>query len=261
MRLLPALSLGATLLMGLSQAGAADTKFVSVKGMVTYTKAPDPAVEDVKTDKAVCCKDGDLKSNKYIVNAKTKGLKNAVVWLRPDSDDREAKFPQDKTEPSLLKAKPVTHVLDQPKCQFEPRVLAAREGDSIQVKNSSEISHNINWNGNGLTFNVSIPSKKDYKPEETLKAERLPTSFACNAHGWMQGRMRVFDHPYFAVTDENGNFEIKGAPEGKFRIVYWHEAGFHKGKEGVNGFEIDIKDGGKNTMELKPIDIELPAAK
>jgi hypothetical protein len=261
MRLLPTLSLGATLLMGLSQLNAADTKYVTIKGQVTYTKAPEPAVEKVDTDKPVCCKNGDLKSNKYIVNPKNKGLQNAVVWLRPDSDDRAATFPKDKIEPALLKAKPVTRELDQPNCQFEPRVMAAREGDTLVVKNSSKISHNINWNGNGLTFNFSIPAGKDYKPEETLKADRLPTSFACNAHTWMQGRMRVFDHPYFAVTDENGNFEIKNAPEGKFRIVYWHEAGFHKGKDGVNGFEIDIKDGGKGTMELKPIDIDPPQSK
>ena len=261
MRLLPTLSLGAALLVGFGQVSAADTKYVTVKGQVTYTKAPDAAVVKVETDKAVCCKDGDLKSNKYIVNTKGKGLKYAVVWLRPDSDDRSAAFPQDKIEPSLLKAKPTTITIDQPKCQFEPRVVAAREGDTLVVKNSSSISHNFNVNGSGQTYNISVPAGKEYKSEVPLKADRLQTSFGCTQHPWMEGRMRVFDHPYFAVTDENGNFEIKGAPEGKFRIVYWHEAGFHKGKDGVNGFEIDIKDGGKGTMELKAIDIDPPAAK
>jgi hypothetical protein len=261
MRLLPALSLGATLLLGVSQASAADTKYVTIKGQVTYTKAPEPAIEKVDTDKPVCCKNGDLKSNKYIVDAKTKGLQNAVVWLRPDSDDRAAPFPQDKIEPTLLKAKPVTHTIDQPKCQFEPRIVAAREGDNLLIKNTAAISHNFSINGNGQSYNPSIPAGKEYKAEEPLKADRLPTPFSCGSHTWMQGRIRVFDHPYFAVTDEKGNFEIKNAPEGKFRIVYWHEAGFHKGKEGVNGFEIEIKDGGKATMELKPIDIELPASK
>jgi hypothetical protein len=69
--------------------------------------------------------------------------------------------------------------------------------------------------------------------------------------------MRVFDHPYFATTDENGNFEIPNAPVGKWRLVYWHEDGYHKGREGVLGFPLNGAMNG-NTMELKPIELELP---
>jgi hypothetical protein len=67
--------------------------------------------------------------------------------------------------------------------------------------------------------------------------------------------MRVFDHPYFAITDQDGKFEIKDAPVGKWRIVYWHELGFHKGREGILGFPIEVKADkpGGTTMEPKPV--------
>ena len=70
----------------------------------------------------------------------------------------------------------------------------------------------------------------------------------------MTGYVRVFDHPYFAVTDENGNFEIKNAPAGKFRIVYWHENGIRGGAKGRAGDVIEIKG---PTTELKPTEFDV----
>jgi hypothetical protein len=61
----------------------------------------------------------------------------------------------------------------------------------------------------------------------------------------MEGRVAVFDHPYFAITDEHGKFEIKDAPAGKFRIVaYQEKIGWRGGAKGKKGQEITIKAGG-----------------
>ena len=60
---------------------------------------------------------------------------------------------------------------------------------------------------------------------EPARGGARPIQYKCTIHGWMTGYVRIFDHPYYAVTDENGKFEIKNAPAGKFRIVYWHENG------------------------------------
>ena len=68
----------------------------------------------------------------------------------------------------------------------------------------------------------------------------------------------VFDHPYFAVTDAEGKFEIKNAPAGKWRIMYRHENGYHKGKAGNKGFPVEIKDHGRGTLELLPVEFEFP---
>lgn len=66
----------------------------------------------------------------------------------------------------------------------------------------------------------------------------------------------MFDHPYFAVTDADGAFEIKDAPPGKWRLVYWHENGYHKGRAGAFGFPVEAKPGA--VTDLPPVSLELP---
>ena len=77
-----------------------------------------------------------------------------------------------------------------------------------------------------------------------LHADRLPIAVECAIHAWMRGWIRVFDHPYYAVTDENGAFEIKNAPAGNYRLMVWHgSAGWKGAEKGRNGDPVEIKGG------------------
>ena len=40
----------------------------------------------------------------------------------------------------------------------------------------------------------------------------------------MKAYWLVLDNPYFAVTDDKGNFEIKNVPAGTQKVVVWQEA-------------------------------------
>ena len=244
-------------------APAAAGNYVTLKGQVKWKgEVPKLMAVNVTADKATCCKDGDLMPNDMEVDPKSKGLKNVVVWVRPDTEDRKDMFPADKIHPDLAKPKSVAHVIDQPKCLFEPRVLAARTGDTLEVKNSATIPHNVNYNSDIETINPLLPPGAAVKLKNPLAAQSTPIAFSCNIHPWMAGRMRVFDHPYFAITDKDGNFEIKNLPAGKWRLVYWHEAGFHMGRAGILGFPENVAKPEKgDTMELKPLDFELAAPK
>ena len=85
---------------------------------------PNPPAEapaNVTTDKEHCLSKGPITNQVYAVNPKNKGLKNVVVYLRPDDNDPKAKFAAGQISPKLASAKPVQHVIDQPCCQFEPR--------------------------------------------------------------------------------------------------------------------------------------------
>lgn len=230
-------------------------EWVTLKGRVKLTAAPEPKKIDPSADKEHCLKDGPLVDSALIVNPKTKGVKNVVVWLRPDSTDRKERFPQSKIHPDLLTPKAKHHVIDQPCCQFEPRILAARAGDTLEVKNSAPVAHNINFSSDSESFNVTLQPAKSHRPDRVLEWQASPIIFKCDIHPWMQGRVRVFDHPYFAITDDDGNFEIKNIPAGKWRVVYWHEGGFHKGRDGLLGFPVDAT---KPTTELPSIELELP---
>jgi plastocyanin len=259
--MIPALLLGAfALASSMTVAPARDDKadWVTIKGQVKMAKAEKRKIE-VTTDKTHCEMNGPLNYEDIIVG-KNGGVKNVVVWLRPDSTDRKAVFPKDKIHPDLAKAAAKSHTIDQPCCQFIPRIVAMRVGDTLEIKNSASVNHNINMSGDQDTnpeyvFNVNLPPGQAKKIGAGVALQNTPIAFKCDVHPWMAGRVRVFDHPYFAITDAEGKFEIKNAPAGKWRVVYWHEGGFHKGREGILGFPEDVKG---STMELKPIDLELP---
>lgn len=228
----------------------------SIKGQVILPNPPQKTAINVTVDKEHCLSKGEQFPTDIVVDPKSKGVLNVVVWLRPDDNNRRAVFPQDKIKPELVKVAAKTHVIDQPCCQFEPRVIAARSGDKLLIKNSAPVAHNINYSSDIESFNVTLPPGKSHEAQQTLQAQSSPIPFKCDIHPWMAGRVRVFDHPYFAITDKDGKFEIKDAPAGKWRIVYWHENGYHKGRNGLLGFPVEVKADATTTLE--PVSLELP---
>lgn len=233
------------------------SSWVTVRGRVVW-KGDIPKTEELNvigSDKPACCRNGPLASNQLLIDPKTRGVRNVVVWLRPDSDDRTATWPVDRVHPDLRNPIPVQHVLDQPECQFEPRVIAARDGDALLVKNSSAIRHNVTFTDRWMVDFDRTLSASEFKEAGPLSADRVPAMIRCTLHPWMQAHLRVFDHPYFAVTDGEGRFEIKLAPVGKCRVVYWHELGFHRGTAGALGFPSELNG---EVIDLPAVELDLP---
>lgn len=243
-----------TLVAGLSVSPArpAEDGWGTITGVVKLPNAP--AAKKIENVNDPACQKCDL-VQEDVIASKEGGLRYVVVWLRPDNDNKKATFPKDKIHPDLAKVASKQHVIDQPCCQFIPRILAARAGDTVDVKNTSPANHNVNWQSDAESFNVLLPPNQN-KVSQPLAAQRAPITIACNIHPWMKGQVRVFDHPYFAVTDATGKFEIKNAPAGKWRIVYAHENGYHQGAKGALGFPVEVKAGG--TTEVPAISYEFP---
>jgi hypothetical protein len=87
------------------------------------------------------------------------------------------------------------------------------------------------------------------------KTNRFPHTLCCNIHPWMNARVGVFDHPYFAVTDERGAFEIRLAPKGAWRLKVWHEkVGWRGGAEGKDGQKIEVRD--QRVTDLGDLDLK-----
>jgi hypothetical protein len=261
MRSVPFVALSAALVLGLSglTASAQDT-WATVKGQVVYPAAkpvPERKKLDITQDKAHCLSKGDILDETLNVNPKNKGIKNVVIWLRPDNTDpKGSAIPRDKIHPDDAKRKPAEVIIDQPCCMFVKRVTVARVGDTIVVKNPAPVAHNFFWtSGNNGEFNVTIPKESDWKMPQALGAETAPIQYKCTIHPWMSGYVRIYDHPYFAVTDENGSFELKNAPAGKWRLMVWQEkVGFLGGAAGRFGTPIEIKG---PATELKPIEFDI----
>jgi len=260
MRLVLSCVLGCALGMAFATNANAEEKpqWVTIKGQVVFPadkKVPARAALNVNQDKPHCLAKGAILDETILVDGKTRGIKNVVVFLRSDNNQPGAAFAPAQIHPDDAKRKPADVVIDQPCCMFVSRVTCARVGDTLVVKNPAPVNHNFFWDsGNNGSLNVNIGAQQQWKMPNPLAAEGSPIQYKCTIHGWMTGYVRIFDHPYYAITDEDGKFEIKNAPAGKFRIVYWHENGVRGGAKGRLGEPIDIVG---PTMEMKPIDFDV----
>ncbi|CAN5459306.1 methylamine utilization protein [soil metagenome] len=257
--------IGILVALGASSQARADNKdkWGGVKGQIFLdaTAAPVPVQLQVTKDQGVCLAKGQIDSEALIVNKANLGVKNVFVWLIPE--DVKSKEPLD-IHPSLKAIKKKEVEVDQPCCMFVPHALCMREGQTLVAKNSSTIAHNFHWTGDprfNPGGNSIIPAGKDLQVKD-LTAAPTPVKMACDVHPWMNGWIRVFKHPYYALTDKDGKFEIKNAPAGPCRIVIWHEEkgwvdseNMEKG-QGKFGRKIEIPAG--KTLERDAIKMGQP---
>jgi plastocyanin len=224
----------------------------TVKGKVTYDpkeKLPENPAVTVTADKNVCMQ-GKILRNEWVVDPKTKGVKNVVVWLTDVKNFKAAAWAA-PIHPTLKKA-PATYEIDQPTCLFAPRVIAIQEDTKVVFKNMATVAHNVKVEGGdtlGPNINQLIPPGKQLDPV-AVKARFIPISYSCTIHPWMKGWIASFKHPYFAVTNDKGEFEIKNAPAGKYRLQVWQEGyGFVQKNKDDRGIVITVKD--KDTTDVK----------
>lgn len=118
-------------------------------------------------------------------------------------------------------------VIDQRKMAFIPHVVAVQQGTTVEFLNSDPVGHNVYWpsiSGNKkLSHNLGTWPKGEKKPFQFN--DLGVASLLCNVHPEMSGYVVVAPTPYFAVTDKDGNFEIKNIPAGKYTLKTWSEDG------------------------------------
>lgn len=129
--------------------------------------------------------------------------------------------------------------IDQEGCMYHPHVLSMTSGQELVVKNSDPFLHNVHSLATiNPAFNFGQPNKDPGKkvPDAPKAAEVFRVK--CDVHPWMSAYIGVFEHPFHAVTGDDGKFEIKGTvPDGDYTLVAWHE------KFGEQEQAVTIKDG------------------
>lgn len=141
-------------------------------------------------------------------------LNNVIVSISKGLGDKKYEAPKE------------AFVIDQEGCHYVPHVSAVMAGRPIEIKNSDPTMHNVNFTPSegspNSAFNVAQPVKdmvhkiNGWKPAEG-------ESLTCQVHTWMGASVSIFSHPFFAVTADNGQFEITGLPPGEYEISFWHE--------------------------------------
>ncbi|MBI4566081.1 MAG: hypothetical protein HY716_15450 [Planctomycetes bacterium] len=137
-------------------------------------------------------------------------------------------------------------VIDNRDCFYAPRVATAQAHQLVLLNNADSISHNVRSLGQGrAAFNVTLANRganlrwRFHEPQPILRLK-------CDIHPWMVGWLGIFDHPFHAVTGEDGTFEFKSLPPGRYEIAAWHEGEGLRRQELVQTATIEVS----GTLEL-----------
>ncbi|HLB02902.1 MAG TPA: carboxypeptidase regulatory-like domain-containing protein [Nitrospiria bacterium] len=127
--------------------------------------------------------------------------------------------------------------------QFIPHVQVVRTGAQLEIINQDPVLHNTHgFQGGRTVFNPGLPTQGQ-KVKKSLKQAGI-IQVMCDVHDWMNGWIVVQDHPYFAVTGEDGNFTIADIPPGTYKILAWHE------KLGKKQAQVKVVANGKTRLDF-----------
>ncbi|MGH7553436.1 MAG: carboxypeptidase regulatory-like domain-containing protein [Longimicrobiales bacterium] len=215
-------------------AGGDARGMVTIAGSVRFEGAP-PARQpiDMGADPYCANAHGTHPPTAKAIDIGPEGrLRSAVVYVK---QGLPAEKPPAPTQPV---------VLDQRGCMYEPRVVALRAGQTLVVRNSDATLHNVHVSPqSNRGFNIGQPIRGLEAKRVFDKAE-VGIKVACDIHGWMGGAIAVFDHPWFAVTGEDGSYSLEGLPAGDYVVEVWHET------LGTQTQRVTVTEGGQATASF-----------
>jgi plastocyanin len=182
---------------------------------------------------AVCMKQhkDPVFSEEVIVN-KNGTLKNVLVYVKDGLGGKTFAPPKERV------------VFDQKGCQYTPHVLGIQAGQELEVLNSDPTLHNVHSLSKlNPQFNIGQPKQgmkfvRKFEKPETFKVK-------CEVHSWMGAYIGVFNHPFFAVTGDDGTFALKNLPAGEYTVEAWHE------KYGTQSMKVAVGAAEKKTVDFK----------
>lgn len=172
------------------------------------------------------------KSEEVVVNGNGT-LKNVFVWVKAGVPDKQWPIP----------TTPVS--LEQKGCMYGPHVIGVMANQNIKITNDDPTNHNIHPLPKiNQEWNQSQPPKGE-SLEKHFARQEVMIPVKCNVHPWMRSYIGVVNHPFFAVTGDDGSFTIKGLPPGKYTLEAWQE------KYGTQDIEVTV-----GAKESKTVDFD-----
>jgi plastocyanin len=184
----------------------------TISGKVSYSGTK-PALKPVSMDATPACarQHSTPPMSEEVVLNPNSTLKNVFVWVKSGLPNQNWPVPTTRVK------------IDQVKCVYVPHVTAAMVGQEVEFTNSDPTNHNIHpLPMTNREWNTSQPPQGDKVVRSFDKAE-VGIPVKCNVHPWMRTYINVSPHPFFAVTNDTGTFEIKNLPAGEYTLEAWHE--------------------------------------
>ncbi|HEX8202313.1 MAG TPA: carboxypeptidase regulatory-like domain-containing protein [Isosphaeraceae bacterium] len=231
---------------------SAQAGFGTIKGRLVWggSSAPESPLlikqGDATVKDAAVCAAADLRSQELVVDPATLGVRYGFAYLnRPAGTNPEAQ--------QAALAQQATVEIDQKNCAFIPHCTALLKDQALVFKSSDPVGHNVRYSGfTNASNNVALPPQGQLQVK--LVAERRPLPLMCDIHPWMKGYMMIFDHPFFAVTGEDGSFEIQGVPAGVQKLVVWQEKVGYVNQGAGLGMSVTVQPGQTTDIGTVAID-------
>jgi plastocyanin len=209
---------------------ASPARAAAIRGVVQYGGGPvEPKKLPVTIDQYVC---GKEKASEDLLVGPQRGVRNAVVWL------------QTPPPGAAWEAAPQKVEMDQKGCVFVPHVVLVPAGGTVEFLNSDRLLHNLH------SVSRENPSFNRTQP----RGRAIPIAFArpeiirvnCDLHSWMRAWVVVADHPFYALTNEAGEFALPNVPPGKYTLQIWQET------LGITSRDVSVgAEDARVTVELK----------
>jgi hypothetical protein len=182
----------------------------NIKGTVKWQGAvPHLMASEINKDPQVCDPLGEKRRDLgRLLVGPNNGVANTVVFLKNVARGKAMDLPAARRS------------LNQKTCRYEPHVLLVPLDATLAVKSSDPLLHTVQMSGKA---DFNLPFIKDGQEIDRQMVREGSVSLRCNVHIWMNGEMMVAPHPYYAVTDEAGYFELTDVPPGDYEIEAWHE--------------------------------------
>jgi hypothetical protein len=212
------------LTIGLADTGLAEYQVIEVKnggtikGVATW-KGEIPKAEPIKVNADLSFCGETAPSEALQVDPASKGVQFVLVYLE---NITQGKAPDQKYWLHMGKSPDRP---DSAACRFEEHVWPFVRTQTIALENYDRVLHNPHGFAadRATLFNIALPVPKMETDEHFRRVQGVGLRYQCEIHVTMNGWIAGFDHPYFAVTDKAGQFEISGVPPGTYNLVAWHE--------------------------------------
>ncbi len=204
----------------------------SIEGTVMFAGSTIPKDETIKISSDVKYCGNSLPAEKYFITPE-RMVKNGVVYI--------VGIKGGKATPKI------DATVENTKCAFVPHVGVGFVGNNFTTKNEDPMFHNIHtYIGGKTVYNIGLPNQGAVVSKPLRKAGLM--EITCDAHPWMHAYVYVFDHPYAAVSNEKGAFEMKEIPPGVYNIEAWHEA---LGTAKMGNVKVEAGKASKIKLEFK----------
>jgi hypothetical protein len=187
------------------------TRTGTISGTVKWSgPVPHPATFAINKDNAVCDPEGhSLRDLERLIVGPQGGVANTVVFLKNISSGKAMDIPEPR------------RFLNQKRCRYEPHILLVPQSAALQMTSSDPVLHTVHMDG-AASYNLPFPFPNQIISRPMSSAGLV--TLKCNGgHVWMNAEVFVIPHPYYAVSDENGKYELTDVPPGDYEIVAWHE--------------------------------------